>query len=495
MAFVPRTRETIRDQLLADWQAEYRLLGLDLSVVPGSHAWLLASGIALNLQPLEAFAGNLRKEILPQTASPEYLAEHGRSDGVTREPATSARFVVAGVGTALATANFTGRTLRSAAGYVFTPDASTATIDGSGNYTVAVTATELGAESNLPVGALLSWDALPTNVTTTLVSVSAVTVIADATERDSDYALRITEQRRERPGSGNRSDWRAWCQAVSGVARAYVYPLYDPTLGTNTPNAVTVVCVGPAQGDSTTNTRVLGSPVLTNIVDYIEGDVDAEGNALTDGVQLRAAGMPPGNYTIAAINVSPVNVDMRITQASAYAFPFSAGIARSAASTTVITVAGDRTALNGAAVLVHVGTANARGGYLPRTITNAVIVGPDTELTIAAAPVAPSNDADGLCVYPQSPNWVAMRDAIFELFDNLGPGDTSPAARWPSEESEGRSVLYPTSLSAALVRRTASDGTATGVAGVLAVEVVTPASATLPAALTVVTLGTLRLRP
>jgi hypothetical protein len=90
----------------------------------------------------------------------------------------------------------------------------------------------------------------------------------------------------------------------------------------------------------------------------------------------------------------------------------------------------------------------------------------------------------GGVVYPAPPNYRSLRDAVFALFDSLGPGDTIPASRWPTEATKGRATLYPSALVAAVL----------AVTGVLDVTVVTPAAPVTPAAKTIVSLGRLVIR-
>ena len=76
--------------------------------------------------------------------------------------------------------------------------------------------------------------------------------------------------------------------------------------------------------------------------------------------------------------------------------------------------------------------------------------------------------------------WNDFRTAVLAYFDALGPGDTSPASRWPTEDQQGRATVYRTALAAAAI----------GVGGVLSATTTTPASDVPPAAKRVITLGT-----
>ena len=66
------------------------------------------------------------------------------------------------------------------------------------------------------------------------------------------------------PQSGNRADWANWAEAYTGteITQTFVYPLLAPPRRSQARHCehagcVTVVAVGPAQGDSTTNTRIV----------------------------------------------------------------------------------------------------------------------------------------------------------------------------------------------------------------------------------------------
>ena len=70
---------------------------------------------------------------------------------------------------------------------------------------------------------------------------------------------------------------------------------------------------------------------------------------------------------------------------------------------------------------------------------------------------------------------------MFEYFDSLGPGDTSPPRRFPSEDNGNRSTVYRSALVAA----------AMSTPGVLSASVTTPGTDVAAAQKQVVTLGTL----
>ena len=94
--YVGRPRDTIRDQLLALWSAQYAGLvpPQRLLVAPGSDAYLWATALAVMLEGLEAQAEQTARDILPDQASEEALARHADVDGVPRRPGTVARHSV-----------------------------------------------------------------------------------------------------------------------------------------------------------------------------------------------------------------------------------------------------------------------------------------------------------------------------------------------------------------------------------------------------------------
>jgi len=511
MSWAPRTRTEIRDSLLADWAARALAASRPIIVDTGSYAWLLAGAIALIVEAQEAQLDALARELLPDTATTTFLDRHGALEQVTRVAATRAVLQLTLTGTATKTIAFGSSTLLSSDGTVYTPSANAdgtgtgVTFDGSGNATAYATAQLTGSAGNLAVGTTLAWSSTPTFANPTG-TVAAISVTGTDRETDASYAVRIIARRQERPASGNRADWAAWTTAVTGVDDAVVYPLLHATYGVNTLGAVTVIPLGPAQGDSTTNTRIVSGTITTRVANYIEGTVDADGNAVAAAaqVQLRPVTMASGDYSIEAATGSSQNLDLTVTLAGDYAAPFAyvAGYVVLATSTaSFIKIAGNHTAsgtgefTTSRDILVNVGTANYRGGYYQTRPTAVSYNGGtgNTELTVPAMPAAPTV---GSTVMPGLANWADIRTALFTLFDALGPGDTSPAARWPGEDSRLRATLYRSAIAAALVARYDADGALqAGVAGVVNVVVNTPVADVTPAAKTIVTLGTMAVHP
>jgi hypothetical protein len=84
-------------------------------------------------------------------------------------------------------------------------------------------------------------------------------------------------------------------------------------------------------------------------------------------------------------------------------------------------------------------------------------------------------------VYPAPGNWSAIRLAVFDYFDRLGPGNDALLGRFPAEDYTARAKLYRQALASAIM----------SVPGVLTASITTPGADVTPNRKTVVTLQTL----
>ncbi len=301
-------------------------------------------------------------------------------------------------------------------------------------------------------------------------------------ERDTDYRARLRAWWSQRTGAGSPADLVAWAEATSLCDEAYVYPRLQPgSTSTTTLGCWTLVALGEAQGSGATNTRVLSSGDRAKVKKYIEGEADASGTTV-DGEELRPVCSREGNYAIEACGTTTQNVDVQVTAAPTHPFPWSGSVAVVSATTTDAVVSGDYSGLAGLDVLALVGTGYARGGYVRATIATASYDSGPGETTITFAEALDAVPSGTL--YPAPPFFEELRDAVFDLFDALGPGDTSPASRWPSESERGRATLYAAQLEHAALSTT----------GVNGVTLSSPSGNTTPAAKALVTLGTFLVR-
>lgn len=507
MSYTGRTRAVIRDTLLALWSAEYTAAGARLLVAPGSDAYLWASALAVLLEGLEAQAENIERDILPDQASPEALARHGDVDGVARRLGARAVHVVTLTGPVAGTFPIpTGTQMAFSDGTLYNVDSGSVTFPaGPLPATVDVTAVDAGAAGTRAAGANLTFVATPVGINSTGTVTGAPTTPGTDQESLADWATRIIARRQERPASGNRADWQAWVESYTGstVARAFVYPLLAPPAsfpgaGTpETPGCVTVVAVGPAQGDSTVKRRIVPvddggtrtpGAALTRIRDYIEGDRTIAGVATTSGTQLRPVTMLAANAAVEAISETAQNVVLSCAMTEANAFPWTGALTIVSSTATSLTVSGDHTAKEGLRALVLPAAPTVRGTTIAITLGPATFGGVNTVFD-QTAPGSECGSPTGL-VYPCPPNWETIRADVFAHFDALGPGDTTPASRWPEESVEARATLYRQGLAADVI-----NGVTTAATGVLSCTVTTPAADVTPAAKTVVTLGTLIVTP
>lgn len=498
MAFTGRSRETIRSELLAAWAANYAARGETLQTSAGSDAYLMASAFAVQMEGIEAQAEQTALDILPDTASAEALDRHAFVDGIARRSGFTARATVtvtSGVATTFTIPAGTRMSFSDGTPYIV-ESASVTTSGGSPSGTITVRATEAGIAGTRVIGDVLTFATAPSGLNSTGTVASVLRQGTDA-ESNEDIAARIIARRRERPGSGNRADWASWVEAYTGteIAQTFVYPLLAPPVsfpgaGTpSTPGCVTVVAVGPAQGDSTTNTRIVpvadagagtAGAQLTRIEDYIEGDRLPDGTDVSDTPNdpLRPVTVTPGNYSVEAIAVSAENVVVDVVVSYANILQWSGTMTVSSATSSTLVVSGDHLDKVGFRIIANIGTGNYRGGYKLFTLGAASFDGFVTTFAMTDATIATATGT----VYPGHGNFNAMRTAALGYFDALGPGDTSPASRWPTEDDTSRARLYITALAAAI----------NGAEGVLSAETTTPAADVSPAAKTVVTLGTFR---
>lgn len=497
MAFTGRSRETIRASILANWSAEYAARGYNLWTARNSPAYLDAGAFAIELEGVEAQAEQTQRDILPDQASEEALGRHGYVNDIERREGDRARLTVTVTSAIAGTYPIAaGTQMVFSDGTVYNvDDRSVATSGGSPSGTIEVTASEAGTAGTREVGASLTFVSAPAGLDSTG-TVAAVIREGSDEEPIAEWAGRIILHMRDRPAAGNRADWRDWVMAYTAteIDDVYVYPLLSkptsfPGAGTpNTPGSLTVLPIGPAQGDSLTNTRIVPSDNVSSrtggadlyfIRGYIEGAYDTDGSVLANGNPKRPCTLPADNYSIEQISESSaqdVVVDLEL--AEAHQPSWSGTMTVVSATTTTLVVSGDQTANANKNALVLIGTNNYRGGYKLFALGAGVFGGVNTTFTVSGDTSIANATATGT-VHPAPGNWAALRTAALAYFDTLGPGDTTPPSRWPAEDEQGRATFYRTALAADLH----------AVSGVLSATTTTPVADVTPAAKTVVKLG------
>lgn len=96
---------------------------------------------------------------------------------------------------------------------------------GSGSIAGSFIAITEGTDGNLPLNSVLAWASPPAGADATVtLSTSGLSGGLDV-ETDAALLARIFDRLRRPPKGGASVDYRTWAEEVSGVDRAYVYPL------------------------------------------------------------------------------------------------------------------------------------------------------------------------------------------------------------------------------------------------------------------------------
>jgi uncharacterized phage protein gp47/JayE len=470
MSFTPRTRETIRADFLAALSTRYTSEGRTLDVSDRSDAYKRADALAVILATIEQQAAQQVLDTFVDTASNAALERHAAVYAMTRRAASPATLTVDVTGTPSTSPSISaGSKLSDASGALYTCSDSSVVLDGSGDGQVEVVADDPGAAGTLAVGTVLTWVSTPAGLDPTGEVFATVTAGEDAEDYD-DLRARLLARLRQRPASGNSEDWRGWCEDCDGVTRAYVYPLLGPgSVSGDTLGCVTVVVMGPAQGDSATNTSIVSSGRCAEIEDYIEGIRDAAGALTSEGTQLRPAAMAGADYEVTFAGVTPTDIEAEIKTTSRYPFSFTGTLTVDVGPSTAtsLVVSGDETAKTGKRALVRVSNTLHRGGWQATELKSGSYNGGTGKTTFT---VSLSGAPNTTTAYPAPANWESIRSAVFALCDGLGPKDTNPRRRWPTVDVEGQDTLYVSAIQAAIF----------GVSGTQSVAVVDPPTDATP---------------
>ena len=187
-----------------------------------SDLYVRSSATASAVSGLYDFLAWQARQLLPDTADPEYLEQHCALRGITRKAATRAT----------GTLTLTGRTgavvpagtqAKDLSGVLYRSTAG-ATLSGAAEAATAAVPCEA-----VDAGALPDLDDAPV---TLLAAPSGVQSAARLTlaggsdaEDDATLLARLLEYMRNPPSGGTAADYRRWAREVPGVADAQVYPL------------------------------------------------------------------------------------------------------------------------------------------------------------------------------------------------------------------------------------------------------------------------------
>jgi len=301
-----------------------------------------------------------------------------------------------------------------------------------------VEADESGVDGNLPAQTALTIDSPIANLGTGAI-VLEMTGGADAAN-DDELRARVLAYMQERPGSGNRADYREWARETPdvGVVDAFVYPAYRG-LGT-----VDIVCFGPS------GSRQLGTAANATVLAYLRTRAPEH-----DDIMVRQ--LADGPLTSVSMNVTPAvgyepdwTGDVEVSTGS------TTTVINCVASATFDTIEiGDRIVL--LSVVSGRSTLEQRE-VIGKTGTTITL---DEELLIAPT--------SGDTMRPGGPLVTPIIEALGTHFDDLGPGDYA-GTRYPALDVVGDGVLRTAALIAVLM----------SIDGVLNVELLLPYNDTTP---------------
>lgn len=218
MAYTIPDFETIRQRMLRDAANLDPLAPQDVD----SDLYVRSSATASAVHGLYDYLAWQARQLLPDTADPEYLEQHCALRGIARRSATRATGRITFAGQAGATVP-AGTQVKDQAGITY-QSTSSVTLAGSGEEATA----EADCEA-VDAGALPDLD----NVQVTLVaapsgvrSTATITLTGGSdAEDDATLLARLLDYMRNPPSGGTAADYRLWAREVPGVADAMIYPL------------------------------------------------------------------------------------------------------------------------------------------------------------------------------------------------------------------------------------------------------------------------------
>lgn len=222
----------------------------------------------------------ISRQIIPDTASGEYLEHWAHIWGISRSAGAKATGTVTVTGEVGASVPI-GAELQTQEGVAFLVTAGvTLGISESGQVTVQ--AKEVGADGNLASGTVLYFVTPQPGIDANAQSGT----LSGGADLDDDEALRARLLRRiqQPPQGGSAQDYLAWALEVPGVDRAWVYPNYSG-LGR-------VGITFTVQGDN----PIPSGGKVTEVFDYIEAR-----RPVTAEVAVFAPVATPRNFTIAVV--------------------------------------------------------------------------------------------------------------------------------------------------------------------------------------------------
>ena len=215
MPYIIPTFDEIRTRQLRD----VRALDADAPADADSDHYVRASATASAVSGLYDYQAWQARQIIPDTADPEYLEMHCALRGITLKQATKSTGTAALTGDAGAAVP-QGTEIKAGNGDIYLT-VEEVKIGEGGTADVDVQADSVGERDDL--------DNAPATLTNAPTGVhgNATLTVSGGTDIESYDSLleRLLEYMRDPPGGGNAADYRRWAKEVDGVADATVYPL------------------------------------------------------------------------------------------------------------------------------------------------------------------------------------------------------------------------------------------------------------------------------
>ena len=273
--FEDRTYESILDEMLAEAPA-----GIDTR--QGSIYYDAVAACALKLASFYVDAGTILELVSVTTATGTYLDDKGQEYGVTRNPATPAKYLFIYEGT------------RPEAGTRFFADNLYFFLDEDDGALYLVS--ELGGEDVNNI--LEGTRATPVNTVDGLTRAEFGSLVEPGqdTESDEDYRSRIQDKIGGPAQNGNKHHYKSWCEEIAGGGRARIIPLW------NGENTVKGVLLDPD-----------GVPVSETVVERVQEHIDPGGTGLGEGVANIGA-----HFTAEAAVPVAITISCTITLADGY---------------------------------------------------------------------------------------------------------------------------------------------------------------------------------
>ena len=462
--FPTYSRGQYRDLVLAAWRADLRNYTnpetnavftereIATATAPGSRWYSEADALDLALMQGQRRSVWLAQQAHEDTASAQWLKEyHGPRRGLSPLAAVGGSGQVEAIGVPGIT--YVGSTTLGAASAARARDddgrvyqvLSTTSIPAS-QYTVTLTmrAIDTGIETNLAVDSTLTWIENAPAGSKSTAKVTQLFTGGYPQESMSDFARRISDDRRNRAGSANWSHFRAWAREASvAVQDAFVYPCAKYA-------GFVLICVLQKRPKGTLGPtgRLAASGVLTDVTTAI---------------------VPPGSTNVPAhplvlvVDHVAETTNMTITLSMPYAsqagwkdvdpWPHqNAGTATTVTNVTdqqnlQITIpSGSATPSASAPSLMFWHEDTSR--FIPMAVSNVALdSGQIYDVTLSSEPSQTIAVGDYVC--PDTNRRDFINEAVNAYFDHLGPGEVvtlgvdprahrayrhpKPSFQWPSE--------------------------------------------------------------